>query len=230
MKFNKTIKITSTLLFLTSILFTYTHCDLTQSTLNKSNYSDGSYSDENHGSASTGTGDTEEEKLVTETVDVGIKNFEEILVTMSSLTGVDQNNSNIQKLYNEVKNLLPSDNEIKSFGSSSQVAIMKLASEYCNEVQKSQTLRSSIWPNINFNQKASLAFTTANKDLFIINSLKHFLPYLEESEDLYKDYAFEILNVSTELLRKLPDTNETTRKVAFGACTILLSSLEVNAI
>lgn len=232
MKLNKSVKISTTVFFLASILFTYSHCDLTQSQLSKTSLDGSSASP--HGSASTGSGsgsgNTEEEILVTESVSVGIKNFEEILVTMSSITGVDQNNTNIQRLYNQVKNLLPSDNEIKSFGGASQVAIMKLAAEYCNEVRKSNSLSSALWPNVNFAQTAATAFTTANKDLFIENSLKNFLPHLDEGSEIYNDYAAEILAVSDEILATSTNNNTTTKNVAFGACSILLSSLEVNAI
>lgn len=227
----KLYKISFTVIFLAGLLFSYTHCDLTQTKLNSTSYkTNGSNDDSSHSSSASTGGETEEEQLVTETVDVGIKNFEEILVTMSSITGVDQNNTNIQKLYKEVKNLLPTDNEIKSFGSASQVAIMKLAAEYCNEVRKSNTLSMALWPNINFGIKASTAYTTAGKDLFIENSLKNFLPHLDSTDEIYRDYAEEILFLTNELLRTSTDNATTTKNIAFGSCTILLSSLEVNAI
>lgn len=223
-------KISGTVVFLALLLVSYTHCDI-GTKLNSSPYGAGVvYPDDASHSLTDSSGDTEEEQLVQESVDVGLKNFEQISVSMSNLTGIPVTNNNISKLFATIKTQLPVENEIKAFAAANQVAIMKLASEYCNELVKNTTLRSQKWPGLNFSQKASTAFSSTGTDRFIDESLSSFMPHLTDGEELYNYYGSELLSVVTDLLSSSTDNATTTRNIAFGACTILLSSFEMNTL
>ncbi len=110
-----------------------------------------------------------------EIVDVGIKNFEQINQTMSDLTGVSTTETNVARVYTEVEYQLPNDNNIKTFLPSHQVAITKLAAEYCHVLMENATLRSRIWPNLNFSDTPVRVFTTTNKGTIVDTTLLHFL-------------------------------------------------------
>ncbi len=108
-------------------------------------------------------------------VDVGIKNFDQINNTMSELTGVLPNDANIQRVYTEVEVQLPTDNNIRSFLPAQQVAITKLATEYCNSLVDNAALRSRIWTNLNFNSAPSTVLVGAGKDEVVTQTISHFM-------------------------------------------------------
>jgi|GEM_PF-1804477 len=111
----------------------------------------------------------------TEIVDVGVKNFDQINQTMSELTGVSTGETNVARVFTEVEYQLPSDNNIKTFQPSHQVAITKLAAEYCHVLMENATLRSRIWPNVNFSDTPVRVFSSTNKGSVIDTTLLHFL-------------------------------------------------------
>lgn len=234
-KMNKKILgITTTVVLLAGVLFTFTHCGMPTGKSISSGFGDGaSYpSDANH---STGINDspipeTAEGQLVQQTVDVGLKGFEQILATMASLTGVDQSNGNVQRLYDDISTQLPTSNSIKNFTASSQVAILKLASEFCNEVTRSSSLRGAIWPSTNFSQRAADAYNVQRRELFIEESIANFFPQYEESDSEYLDYGQETESLILDLMSTSDNSTTTTRNIAFGVCTTLLSSLEVSTL
>jgi hypothetical protein len=60
-------------------------------------------------------------------VEAGVKSHEQILLTMGAVTGIDPySNSGIKLIYRQVELSLPTDNDIKIFSSTQQVAITKL--------------------------------------------------------------------------------------------------------
>lgn len=230
----KVIGITTTVCLLGGLLFTFTHCGMPASQKLTSKYSDDvSYPVEaNHNGTENDAPipETEEGKLVEQTVDLGLKGFEQILVTMSSITGVDQNNNSIQSLYRNISAQLPTDNSIKSFTASTQVAILKLASEYCNTATRSTTLRSNLWPSTNFGQRPADAYNSQRREVFIAESLESFLPQYEENDVEFLEYGQEMEALIVDLMNTSENTTTATRNIAFGICTTLLSSLEVSSL
>ena len=65
---------------------------------------------------------------------VGVRSFSKINDTMSTLTGVSRTNANITTLFTDVRDSLPSTDDLLSFSSSQQVAIQRLATAYCGEI------------------------------------------------------------------------------------------------
>ena len=95
--------------------------------------------------------------------DIGIRTFEEIDVTMSTLTGVPRTNSAVRNTYLTVQQQLPPNTTIGGFSSSHQIGIAQLAIEYCNALVDDTTLRASYFPGVNFSASASTAFDTAGE-------------------------------------------------------------------
>ena len=65
---------------------------------------------------------------------VGVRSFSKINDTMSTLTGVSSTDTDITALYVDVRDSLPSTDDLLSFSSSQQVAIQRLATAYCGEI------------------------------------------------------------------------------------------------
>jgi hypothetical protein len=154
-------------------------------------------------------------------VDTGVKNHEQILHTMGVLTGIDPfSNNGIMNVYRQVEMSLPTDNDIKVFSSTQQVAITKLAAEFCFVLSGNGTLRSNIWPGFQFGQSANSAFR--DRPLFIDQTIEAFWGPMLSAEEL--DVAHEDLDaLITILINNQNNTTATTRTVR-GVCTAVLSS------
>jgi hypothetical protein len=77
---------------------------------------------------------TPEQVLNQAQVEVGLKDFEQINYSFSALTGVPVTNGAVTNTYRAVEPTLPGDTEVKVLQSSNQVAIVRLAAEYCNQL------------------------------------------------------------------------------------------------
>ncbi len=159
-------------------------------------------------------------------IDVGVKDFEQINSTMATLTGVSPMDGAIQTVYRTVVTQLPSDNSIKSFLPSHQVAITKLAAEYCERLVETANLRVVIWPTINFTQSPTQVFNAANKATIINQAIDRFLGPLESQERVIT--YNELMSIFDTLLTGEDLANQvTTRKVIKGVCISSLASAHV---
>jgi hypothetical protein len=157
-------------------------------------------------------------------VDVGIKDFEQILYTMSAVTGVPVTDPDIQNTYKTLSPQLPNDNSIKSFLSSNQVAITKLAAEFCNELVNSAELRLVIWPQLNFEVAPATALNTAGRQHLMERAINRFWGQgLLTTQEM--NQQTQVLN---ELITNLVATASTnaagTRLVAKGVCIATLAA------
>lgn len=160
------------------------------------------------------------------TLEVGIKNFEQINSTMSQLTGVPMSDGAIVTVFNDIAIQLPSDNSVKSFLPSMQVAITKLATEYCDRLVETDGYRKVIWTSLNFTQGPSTALTSANKTLMINQTVERFLgPIDTASLDKAKTELLSLYDLILE--GESLTSSATTRKVVKGVCVASLSSAYV---
>jgi hypothetical protein len=156
-------------------------------------------------------------------IDVGVKNFEQILISMSETTGVSAADNGIQSLYKELTIQLPGDNNIKSFLPANQVAITKLAAEFCEKMVESQNLRVVVWPTINFGQSPTQVFSASNKQLIITQAIERFLPPMETNQQTLT--YNELSKLFDELLTgENLSSSTTTKKVVKGMCISTLAS------
>lgn len=166
------------------------------------------------------------EDTESELIDVGVKDFEQINATMSAVTGVPTTDGAIQTVYRTVVTQLPSDNSIKSFLPAHQVAITKLAAEYCERLVENGTLRAAIWPGINFDGNPPAVFTAANKAAIINRTIDRFIGPLESQERVLTFNELTSL-FDTLLAGENLTINTTTKKVVKGVCISSLASAHV---
>ena len=156
-------------------------------------------------------------------MDVGIKSFEQIYLSMASATGVSTTEAATLNLYKEIIVQLPADNNVKSFLPSNQVAITKLSAEFCEKLVETATLRAVIWPSINFGQTPAQVLNAANKKIIIDATIARFLPPLDSQNQVYT--YNELVRLFDELLTGEDLNNSvTTRKVVKGMCISTLAS------
>jgi cytochrome c553 len=79
---------------------------------------------------------------------VGLRTFDELNATFSSITGVPQTNARVTGTYALVKQALPAIEKFGTFGPSQQTAIAQLAMQYCNVMVDDPTLRAAFFPGL----------------------------------------------------------------------------------
>ena len=100
--------------------------------------------------------------------DFGLRTFEEINATMSTLTGVPTTLSTVQhdvrNTYLRVKQQLPTDENMGGFLAAHQMAVAQLAIEYCNALVDDMGDESSAdyWPGFDFGADVATAFGPAS--------------------------------------------------------------------
>jgi hypothetical protein len=105
--------------------------------------------------------------------DIGVRTFDEIDATLSTVTGVSSLDPGVQATYAEVRQSLPAIPSIEAFLSSHQAAIGQLAIEYCNtmvnEMVANPTLAAQRFPGFPFTLGTAVAWPAAGsptEDLF----------------------------------------------------------------
>lgn len=99
--------------------------------------------------------------------DIGVRTFEEIYATLSQITGVSMNNTNVRNVYLTVKQQLPTKEDIESFLSSHQMGITQMAIEYCSALMDDTGLRGSTFPSFDFSGSVSSSFDTSGRNALI---------------------------------------------------------------
>ena len=89
---------------------------------------------------------------------VGLRTFDEINATMSKLTDVSPNESEVRLTFETIRQQLPTVENVNGFLASHQVAIAQLAIEYCNALVEDTGLRNSYFSGVDFSATAATAF------------------------------------------------------------------------
>jgi hypothetical protein len=233
----RSMKIAGSITTIIVLLLSFNHCVVTQKNgKNKSNKSTSNTTANTNTTTTTSNTSVPEtiedqnvenpNAIVAQTVEVGVKNYEQILMTMASLTGVSIEDRQIRDTYNSVKDQLPTSNDIKSFQSANQVAIVKLAAEFCNELVDSSTLRSNIWPDFDFGRAPSSELDTAGRTYIIDTSIKHFWMLSEQEFSTKVSAQSELNSLITDLLVGESQSSSTvTREIVKGVCISTLGSI-----
>src|SRR4051812_18915145 len=115
---NKNIWKIVTVSFLTLLLVAFTHCVPTAP-----EGTTGAVRSPSSGGTPTPIMTNTPEAINQMQVSVGIKNHEQILHTFAALTGVAASSDAIQTVYQDLKESLPTDNDIKVFLAPQQIAV-----------------------------------------------------------------------------------------------------------
>jgi hypothetical protein len=98
----------------------------------------------------------------------GIRNFARVNASFASLTG--QSRSVAQATFAEIEEALPPGYDVRSFVSSQQVAISKIALDYCDAMIDGPG-RAAFFPGFDFNMTPTAAFATAAQRDRVFNPL-----------------------------------------------------------
>lgn len=175
-----------------------------------------------------------------EAPEVGVKDAERILQTMSAITGVPT--STVQNIFNsDLKAQLPTSSRVEAMLETHMMGTTKLASEFCNALLNDNTRRAAIWPTFNFAENNANQFIagSASRRMFIIQMLEAFwgVGTLDEAE--YEEGAAAIDQLISDMLTQVVDpvtgstlaapgnTNLAKMNAAKAACTAALSSAQV---
>lgn len=102
----------------------------------------------------------------------GIRNFQQVNDTMAALTGLPATNGAVSTTFQELTQQLPGTADIRSFVSSNQVAVLKLALEYCDQMVESTAIRGAFFgTQFEFDQPVMTAFSDQTKRNLIIDPL-----------------------------------------------------------
>lgn len=217
---NKHYKIVAFIL-LTIVVASFTHC--------VQNAPVGGSSSSSSSRSPSGTpAQTPEQVINTAQVDVGLKNFEQINYTFSELTGIPVTNGTISSTYNAVESTLPTENEIKVLQSSNQVAITRLAAEYCNQIGNTAGANRDIIFGAN-------VFTTTSNNVNIMDVVTRITNQFWGGSGIVPaaeltDARNDLLDLYADILAMDTGTQNTTALTSKGVkavCTAALSSAYV---
>jgi len=208
---------------LTIVIGTFTHCVQNAPVGGTSS----SGSSRSPGGSTTPAPQTPEQVLNTAQVEVGLKNFEQLNYTFAELTGVPVSTAAINTTYNSVESTLPTENEVKVLQSSNQVAITRLAAEYCSQLAGNNFVASR--DNI-FGVGVLTQLPSVVNRQSVVNRITNAFwgeGVIEQSE---LDAArLELLNLFDDIIDMdaAPTTAGATAKAIRGVCTAALSSAYV---
>jgi len=161
---------------------------------------------------------------------VGVRTFDEINATMSSVTGVSPEESNVDMTFQNLRQSLPAIEEPSAFLSSHQVAIAQLAIEYCNAlIENRGTIPAAVYfPGFDFNSAPATAF--ANRDAFITPLVDKMMGVAIMTQPDFTAVRGE-LGFATpagmnpgNLIDRLIAGGTSTRSIAKGTCAAVLGS------
>jgi hypothetical protein len=162
---------------------------------------------------------------------VGLRTFDEINATMSSLTGVSPTLEAVQTTFNTIRQQLPSSADVNGFLSSHQVAVSQLAIEYCSALVDDTTLRSSMFPGFDFNTNANNIQNATWQEQLVAPLMSRFMGEnltTQPSPSLVEGELMNLLTGSVGLARCSGACEaDRTEIAAKAACASLLGSAVV---
>lgn len=206
---------------LSGMIVTFTHC-VPQTA---KEVGDGGGFQNTKSTISTPAAPKDEGQIINELqVTTGVKNHEQILHTMGVVTGIDPFSENdIMNVYNQVTSSLPTNNDIKVYTSTQQVAVSKLAAEFCFQLSLADyaNQRSRIW-SLNLGSPSDNALNAQGREIFIEDTIQGLWGGMV-SDDERNMAHFEFNNLIDAAMDNANSTANTQR--AFRAvCTAALSS------
>jgi len=164
----------------------------------------------------------------------GLRDFDRVNNSMASLTGVDPNATNVRNAFAELEQQLPGTFDLRTFSSSQQVGIAKLALEYCDAMVESSALRGAFFgttPAFQFDQPVNTAFSDQTKRDLVIDRL---VDRMFNANIGYQPDKTEMRPVLDGLITELTAACATqtcdaarTRNIVKGLCAAVLSSAAV---
>jgi mono/diheme cytochrome c family protein len=145
--------------------------------------------------------------------DIGVRNFDEINATLAAITGVSPATPSVASTYSQIRQSLPTVENIEAFLSSHQMAIAQLAIQYCAELVNNTSLRATMFPGFPFGADVATAYP-ASQDLLIDPLLDRMLGTTTNFINAQPDRAAAKTELE-QLINGIP-TDPSRRGLAFG--------------
>lgn len=165
--------------------------------------------------------------VATSITDVGIKDFEQIHMSMSVLTGINPSNENsIRNAYEDLKTSLPNDHSVKMFNSTIQFSIFKLATEYCNVMLDNANYYNTVFTSVNMTE--GIKNDVSRQDAVINDLINRFWGGAQvQDAALLTATRADLKALLGELIADEDNNGAASRKVAKGLCAAMLSTPQV---
>ncbi|MBI3777027.1 MAG: LamG domain-containing protein [Gammaproteobacteria bacterium] len=165
----------------------------------------------------------------------GVRTFDQVNNTMSALTGISVTTANVNTVFTQLRQQLPSGSNVMSFLPAQQVGIAKLATEYCDSLVENATARAAFFnttPAFEFGSPVATAFSTQVKKDLITNTLNNKMigvnfanqPTATESYTEVNTLINDLVAAANVAVPPLTIDQVRTRSIVKGACTTVLSS------
>jgi hypothetical protein len=160
--------------------------------------------------------------------DIGLRTFDEINATMSTLTGVSSTNPAVQASFATVKQALPTIESIDTFVSAHPVAVAQLAIQYCDALVADAGARADYFPGFNFGAAPGVAFDASGRAIVLDALVGRMMSANVGTEPVAAEVRTDLNNLITQLTNCGGDpecpTAVRTQKVVKATCAALLGS------
>ena len=159
--------------------------------------------------------------------EIGVRNFGEINASMAALTGVPVSNTSVNQAFVSLQQQLPSVTDIESYVAANQMAVTQLAIRYCDTLIEDTGLRQQFFPEFDFSQPASVAFSGGASADIIIPLLDNMLKTDVSTQADRSTVSSEIDNLITSLSGCAGTTScdaAYTRTITKASCAAVLGS------
>jgi hypothetical protein len=156
---------------------------------------------------------------------IGLRNFAQIHASMSVLTGVSKESTEVAATYQLVKQQLPTLTNIETFISAQQMGITQLAIAYCDTALENENLRMAWFPDVNFGNTPDIALDVTGRANLLNPLLDQLMPStLSAQPDKAAVYS-ELDNLITRLAvcGSNCDINR-SKNIAKASCAAVLGS------
>jgi len=161
---------------------------------------------------------------------IGVRDFAEINASMSALTGVASNRSEVLGTFNNLRQQLPSVTSIDSFLPSNQMAVTQLAIRYCDTLIEDPNMRNEFFPNVDFARNVNNGLDDSFKTDLINPLIDRMLTSGDPSQPTPNEVSSELTNLVDRLSicsNNNSCASDTTKTLAKASCAAVLGSAVV---
>ena len=148
--------------------------------------------------------------------DYGVRSFSQVNDSMSVLTGIDANDSDVAARYNELRGQLPASSDANSFSVNQQIAIQRLAVTYCREITDNAGRCNNFFGDCSIAAGGQQAVADLLFDRFIIDNLA--------TQPMRAAVGAEVTSMLNDLQCANGCDGDTARTALAASCAAVLSS------
>jgi Concanavalin A-like lectin/glucanases superfamily len=155
--------------------------------------------------------------------DIGVRTFDSINTTLSTITSVPKTNAAVSALYQNLQQSLPASPDFIGFVASHQTAIAQLSIQYCDALVSDPTLSAAYFPGLNLGAAPAAAFDTSGRNALITPLINQMLS-ANTVAGKYLATQPSAASVTTELNSLIDKLSASVSADATGTATIVKAS------